>query len=93
MRTINKKIACQPFPSKEIKTSVSKGVLTFNHKTELTKLTVVFDSENFFAGDSIYLPGECVKNEFAGKEYQKDGKQFILVPEELVVGYDPRTEE
>lgn len=98
MIIVNKRVACTPFETTQTKTEVKGGLMHISQKNKLTKLTVVYESDvpsDFNAGvdlqpgDSVFLRGESCKHEFARQVFEtEEGKPFILVPLDLIVGVE-----
>jgi hypothetical protein len=91
MRIPNKRVACTPFTDVGVKAvAVSKGVVGMEQKLALTALKVVYpDTEDTYrAGDTVYVLGECVKDDWGKKVYDLGGEKVILVPLEQVYATD-----
>jgi hypothetical protein len=86
MKTINKAVACTPYPSREVKIETKGGLPVVKQFKELTKLTVVFntDDESYFTGDEVFVRGDSMKHPHATEIYELDGVLFVLVPYEFV---------
>jgi hypothetical protein len=91
VETVNKKIACTPFPTISTRVEVKGGLPVIKQKEELTPLTVVFNYTDgglaFMAGDTVYVRGECCKHQWAREVFELEGKQFVLCPIEFVVAF------
>lgn len=92
MITLNDWIAVTPFPKVGIKTNYRPGLALMEHTVQLQKLTVVFEARNkegvmdFLPGDVVYLKADAQKHQWAGEIFTEDGKEFILIPKNLLVG-------
>lgn len=92
MITLNDWIAVTPFPKVGIKTTFKPGLALMEHTVQLQKLTVVFEARNqqgepaFLPGDVVYLKADAQKHQWAGEVFTEDGKEFILIPKNLLVG-------
>lgn len=81
----NKKIAVTPFETTQTQVSVTGGLARVQQKAELTKLTIVFQGEGYFPGDTVWVKGELCKHGFANEVYEIDGKKFVMIPAEFVL--------
>jgi hypothetical protein len=91
MRIPNKRVACTPFVDVGVKAvMVSKGVVGMEQKLALSALKVVFPDVdgNYRAGDTVYVLGESVKDDWGKKVYDLGGQKVILVPLECVYATD-----
>lgn len=91
MKTVNRLVACSPFPTRDTKVQVRGGVAVIAQKQELTPLKVVFPcdyEDGFNAGVTVFVRGEACKHQYAGQVLVKDGVEFILVPFEQVVAWE-----
>jgi hypothetical protein len=90
MFTVNKKVAVTPFPTTDTETQVVAGRVVLKQRSELTPLKVVFDSDgDLVAGRTVYVRGDLCKHQLAKEIFEKDDKKFILIDENMVIGYDP----
>lgn len=92
-RSVNKKVAVEPFPSTSIETKNRAGFTTVIQKTELIPLKVVFSSLTpqglgVDPGHVVYVKGETTQHQWAKEVFELDGKKFIFIPEESVVLVD-----
>ena len=85
-QSLNKKVACTPFPSNDIKIEVKGGLPLIRQKNELSQLTVVLDSDcGLTAGEEVWVRGDACKHQYAKEVYEIDGKTFILIPVEMIL--------
>lgn len=87
MKTMNKQLAVEPFPTKSIKPVTMKGgLIGVSQKVELTGLAVILDSEDgrFKAGMKVYVRGDLSAHDFTTNIQNIGGKTFILIPDTLV---------
>lgn len=91
MKTTNRRVACAPMKTNSIKATVKGGVPVIEQMEKLQKLEVVYPTADweYVAGQSVYVPGECVVHDWAKKVYKvEDGKPFILVPYDIICGVE-----
>lgn len=90
MKTINKRVALEPFPEIGVRVTVKAGVSQIQQKGSLVKLRVVYDTaDNFLrAGDYAYLRGDFSKDTRFQPLTAADGTKFMLVPIELIDGVE-----
>src|SRR5690348_17024862 len=93
MITLNKRVACTPFITTQTRIEVRGGLPQIKQRKELTPLTVVYDAEGgeafreYRVGETVYVRGECCKHAWASEVFEvEEGKPFVLVPFEFVVG-------
>jgi len=88
MQTLNNLVACTPFESTSIKVGVKSGVPFIEQKKGLTQLKVVFedDCEDFSPGDTVWVRGDAMAHPYAKEVFEVDGKQFILIPRNMILG-------
>lgn len=87
MKTYNKLIAVDPFPSKSIKPAVMKGgLIGVSQKFELTPLKVILESDDgrFKPGMTVWVRGDLAAQDFTGNIHNIDGKTFILLSDSYV---------
>lgn len=85
MRSVNKRLACTPFPTVDLKTEVKGGLAILKQKEELTRLTVVYAGDGYEPGDRVWVRGDCCKHQYAKEVYTlEEGKPFVLVPVDMV---------
>lgn len=82
MITVNKLVACTPFPQQHIKQVVKGGFAMAEQKVGLQQLDVVFNAPelNLKPGDRIWVSGDAMVQHWAKSVYTIDDKSFILVP-------------
>ena len=80
----NKLVALLPF-QKEAPAKTKGLDFTDMTTTKLIESKVLFDSENFKAGEVLYFRSDILKLPYVNQQFQLDDKIFILAPEELVV--------
>ncbi len=85
--TLNKCVATAPFVAQKTATArIVSGVALIDERNTLGELKVVFDSEKFRTDDIVFIdPINAANFAWWKKVYELDGKQFILVPEEMVL--------
>jgi hypothetical protein len=82
----NKRVAVEPFPAEVKQTTVKNGVLAPMTESSLVKLKVVFGSDEYPEGYSIYVRRTVAQKTTYGQEvFEAEGKRFILLPEAEVV--------
>ena|ERR1017187_3151508 len=88
MKTINKQIAVEPFKTNHTTSERNARGLDLTDLTVSSLITskVVFNSENYEVGDILYFRSECIKLPQFRAKLKADDKEFVLVPEDLVVG-------
>ncbi len=90
IHTVNKKLAVAPFAIREVKTKRVSGVALMEHLVQLEKTTVLFPNQlGVPPGTVIYVAGENVKHKWASEVFTHDGVQFIVLPEDLVIAFEP----
>jgi len=92
MYTVNKKVACTPYPSTDTKSEARGGLPVIKQKRDLTALQVVYDYRDaegdiyYAAGDTVWVLGETCKHTFAKEQFElEEGKPFVLIPVELML--------
>jgi len=68
-------------------TKVNAGIAFLENKNSLDELTVVFECEALYLrpGDKIYVRQNLYNAAWASQVYHLEGKDFILVPVDVVV--------
>jgi hypothetical protein len=89
MRTVNKKVACSPFETTQVRVEAVRGLPVMKQKRELTRLTVLLPGEGFGPGDFIWVRGDSMKHQYATEVYEQGEMQFILVPTDHIVAFEP----
>lgn len=86
IRTLNKKVACEPFPEMAVEKETRGGMVVPKQRGALTKLRVVFgDDGDFYCGSFIWVRSESFIQQWAKDVYELDGKRFILVPADAIL--------
>lgn len=91
MKTMNKQIAVEPFPTKSIKpVQLKGGLIGVAQKVELTPLAVILPSEDgrFKPGMKVYVRGDLAAQDFSMNIQNINGKTFILLSETYVMLVD-----
>lgn len=92
MLVLNKQVAVKPITlDREKDQPRAKGLdITDLTITKIISSEVVFDSGQvglqFSKGDTVYFRSDILKLPYVRQKMELDGKEFILVPEEIVVG-------
>jgi len=85
-RTMNKVVACTVFPKQNIEKTIKGGIAMIDKKVNLQELTVVLDSDSGFRpGQKVYVRGDQVVQNWVKEVFTVDGKEFILVPESVIM--------
>ena len=88
MRTVNKDIACSPFPTHAVEPQRnSSGLVLAPLRTNLVPLKVLADYEplKLVAGDVVYVPLEFANSTWGKRKLTVPGvDEFILVPADQV---------
>jgi RNA polymerase sigma factor (sigma-70 family) len=86
MRTLNKHVAVTVPTLKKIEERTVKGFqMSENLTTALVESQVMFDSEKFKVGEVVYFRADIKNHSYMSQKYNFGGKEFLLVPEEMVV--------
>ena len=89
MRTLNKMVAVsKPNWQHDTMTAPagSRGfVVSDKLGNTIVESNVIFDSERFKTGDVVYFKSDIRNHGFMNNLYNFDGRDFILVPEDMVV--------
>jgi hypothetical protein len=76
---------------KKIEAQVKGGIATIAQRVELIESSVVLNYQNgdllLKTGDSVILKGDAGLHPWAKQILSFKDKQFVLVPEEQIVGY------
>lgn len=83
-KTLNKLVACTPFPKVHSEKVVKSNFALVEAKVTLQELTVVFQSESLAEGTKVYLRGDAIVNKWVKEVFTVDDKEFILVPESAI---------
>lgn len=87
LRPVNKRVACIPPASNQIKVTVKSAFARVDQKVELIGLEIKYGSDQFDSG-VIYISGESATNHAWAKQvYDLGDGPFILVPEDMVLMY------
>ena len=87
MKTHNKLIAVEPFPTKSIKQVAMKGgLIGVSQKVELQALKVILESDDgrFKPGMKVYVRGDLSAQDFTANIQTIEGQTFILLPDHFV---------
>ena len=89
IRTMQGSVALTPLTFDHDKGKGEKMVAGFVGTDKLAKTLiasqVVFDSKNFEAGQTVYLRADVYNAPQTKNLMQIDGKEFVLLPEEMVL--------
>jgi hypothetical protein len=85
MHTVNKRVACTPFETTQVRMEASRGMPNMRQRRELTKLTVLLPGEGYQPGDVIWVRGDSMKHQYAAEVYEQDTLSFILVPTDHIM--------
>jgi hypothetical protein len=86
VRTMNKVVACTPFPKQNIEKVIKGGIAMIDKKVNLQELTVVLASDTgFFPGQRVFVRGDQVVQNWVKEVFTVDGQEFILVPETAIM--------
>lgn len=89
MKIVNKNVAVEPLKSNHEEVRTVRGIDMSNKLTlSLLQTIVVFDSENYKKGDYIYFRSDALRHPGATSRLTHDGVTFVLLPEDMVIGYD-----
>ncbi len=84
--SVNKQLAVEPFTTTATTSRVVNGIAVIDSKITITGLKVVFGSERFPTGSTVYLRTDVINKHVWSKEiYTLEDKRFILVPEDAVI--------
>lgn len=86
MKIINKHVAVEPFKKEKVEEVQSRGLVLSQSSSALVSVKVVFDSGMFLKGDTLYFRPDVMKLPFANIKLSIEGSEFVLIPEDLVVG-------
>ena len=86
MRIVNKHVAIEAFKKERPEESKARGLVFSQTSTSLVSSKVVFGSESYSKGDILYFRPDVMKLPFANIKLSIDGSEFVLIPEDLVVG-------
>lgn len=86
VRTMNKVVACTPFPKQNIEKVIKGGIAMIDKKVNLQELTVVLASDTgFIPGQRVFVRGDQVVQNWVKEVFTVDGQEFILVPETAIM--------
>ncbi len=87
INTFRNVIACSPFPAQHMEKVIKGGFAMIDKKVQLQELTVVFRSSepSMNAGDKVWVRGDTVIQPWAKEVFTVEGKDFILVPANMVL--------
>lgn len=87
MKTINKLVAVEQLKSNHEEKKEVRGLdLSDKLTAKLIGTTALFDSEKFNAGDTLYFRSDALKLPFNMNKLKMGEIEFVLMPEDLVVG-------
>lgn len=87
--TMNKFVACTPFPKQSIEKVMKGGILMVDKKVNLQELTLVFPTkEGLKAGRKVWVRGDAAVQPWVKEVFTINGSEFILVPENFIVVYE-----
>ncbi len=85
-RAVNKKIATEPFKQVATEGKIKNGIAIIDTKIGMTGLKVVFGSALAPEGSTVYVMTDVLnKHKWPQEKYTIGDKEFILVPEEMVI--------
>lgn len=85
-KTMNKFVACTVFPKQNIEKTIKGGIAMVDKKVNLQELTVVLHSESgFLPGQKVWVRGDAVVQQWSKEVFTVGGKEFILVPENVIM--------
>jgi hypothetical protein len=84
-KTVNKFVACSPFPKMYVEKVISSGMARVDKKVNLQELKVVFSSESLISGQKVLVRGDTVTQHWAKEIFSLEGLEFILVPESAIM--------
>ncbi len=87
MNTFKNLVACSPFPAQHMEKVIKGGFAMIDKKVQLQELKVVFNSADpdLEPGDSVWVRGDTVIQNWAKEVFTVDGKEFILVPASMLL--------
>lgn len=86
LTTMNKLVACSPFPKQHLEKVVKGGFAMVDKKVQLQGLEVVMPSYDppLPTGSRVYVRGDAAVQNWAKEVFSVDGVEFILVPASFV---------
>lgn len=82
-----KRIACSPPAPNNTQPAVQGRVLQYSRQ-HLVALKVVFQSGSYLVGDTVYVSADAVLHPWSKQVMTLEDKEFVLVPEDLLVAAD-----
>lgn len=90
--TANGHIAIEQPQFKKLEVDMSAGIARASQRFALTRAKVVLNYESsslkLKAGDTVILTGQAGLENWAKAVLVLDGKEFVLVPESKIIGYE-----
>lgn len=94
MKTTNKYVAVEVFKKDNVEKDQARGLAMPDRlTTKLLSTKVIFDSDNYQAGDILYFRSDIVKLPDAMNKLELDGIVFIVLPESHAVAYEKAHKE
>lgn len=88
MRITNKHVAVEAFKKEKTEEAQqSRGLVLSQTSTALVATKAVFDSDNYRKGSTLYFRPDVMRLPYANIKLAIDGSEFVLIPEDLVVGF------
>ena len=87
-QTVNKRVAVTPFEVNQARAEVVGGLARIKQRHELTKLTVVYASENseYLPGDVVVVRSETCVHDFSKQVHElEESKPFIMMPFDMIL--------
>ncbi len=84
-KSFNRTVACSPFENKTVEASVKSGFATMKQKQTLTAHRVLFGNSDIPSGAIVYVHAAQAAHAWAKNIFEKDGAQFIFVPQDQVL--------
>jgi hypothetical protein len=88
MKTMNKNVAVEPLKTNNEQKREVRGLdMSDRMVNNLIATKVIFDSDTFRAGTTVYVRAETVNLPQARMKMKINETEFILLPEEIVVAH------
>ena len=90
MKTVNKHVAIAPFKTNHTVSDRNARGLDMSDLTvsSLISSKVLFSSENYTAGVTLFFRSDIMKLPQVKTKLKVQDVEFILIPEDLIVGYE-----